>query len=542
MGLNNDIIEYIISLSEPKYACRWMETCRFFYAEVPRILLVNQEITVNTAERLSLFLWWLLIDGLRRFPFVRSLAIGICYPSEQVARELLAAIPLMRGLSHLHIYHGKTVLKHIPALADVITALGSLRTLHVQVGSLQTLRMFKCLQSTLVDAKVDFQADYVLTDQWQGTLHPVLPDDWREYHPLDLLAHSSSTLKTLVISGSWYGLEQTAPRAAPVYPRMQRLTVTGAPPPPTVVLVRAFPNLTHLCVRAGHDSYLDHPATSHTTLAKFDARRASNYATTRKSRPVSWDKLEEVAGCACDLFALGLTCPVENIELSHVEDKHFYMLGPMLADTCPRKLYARCWPDRNSDGTYDVFSPLSGPGGSQLTALYISLFIATASKDDRVAAVRAILESLLSSVQHAPLQELQLDLCIRVKKSKSERLKEYPPPSPFPKTRLRCTREHWVYREITPATHADDHAPTSGRNLKEIDLQAYVRRLLQRVPTLCDVHVSVDALLFPTFCDVPFSVDALSDTCRQVSMRNGQMQYVDVSHRVEPPVHSSQCD
>ncbi|KAI0830371.1 hypothetical protein BC628DRAFT_1416645 [Trametes gibbosa] len=145
--------------------------------------------------------------------------------------------------------------------------------------------------------------------------------------------------------------EEVAPDPALVYPEMRYFSLAHSTVPLTIVLVRAYPNLH--CVQ------------------NFESN-------TSQAHPGhSWSTLFEYHGDLVDLYLLSLICYIDRVELNTVHRLHL----PIMPE-----------PEEGSDSLVHLF----------------------AAETDEPADMDALMESLLSSLQHTPIEAIWFTIDVSI--------------------------------------------------------------------------------------------------------------------------------
>lgn len=329
-----------------------------------------------TNERLRCFLSYLSTPEGTRYQFVRSLELGLWDVSEEAAQALILALPLLSSLNRLSIScDPEGSLLSYSGVSDAFAMLTTVRDLSISCAEEHALGMLRSLQSELISANINFSSD------GEDAFFDVVPEhDWPLYHPAVLLKNSASTLETLT-SYRWFTHPNRAPDPTLVYPRMRKIYHERALLPLTVSYIRAYPNLAYLKLtesELGADWRPD--------IQRCTRRRHLNIAQ-QVASGCTWRELGEFRGILADLYVLGLTCPIDKVELRDLPDQVLFMLEPVLSDARPRRLKLPRWPMIHDVPATDLFTFFRGQGGSRLELLDMGIEVGSDSGAPMAASV-----------------------------------------------------------------------------------------------------------------------------------------------------------
>ncbi|KAI0364383.1 hypothetical protein BV20DRAFT_861710 [Pilatotrama ljubarskyi] len=257
--------------------------------------------------------------------------------------------------------------------------------------------MLKNLRSRLVRIHLTFIGSAAFYHDWWR-------NEWPDHNPAVLLAHSMDTLKE--ISGfAWQMHDQEEPDLSFVFPEMRCLALESASLPLAAVLMHAYPNLTHLSYVSGMGD--------HYSVGQSEVIRARHHLNVREQSSAirTWNRLETFQGSLMDFYALGLTCLVDDVSLDGTKIVIPEMLKTMLDYTRPRSLQFDGYPDRADVSAANLCDAVRGEGGSRLESLIYEIMPGSDENDVDVA---GILEGLLLSLRHSPLQTMKVEISTRV--------------------------------------------------------------------------------------------------------------------------------
>ncbi|EIW53209.1 uncharacterized protein TRAVEDRAFT_52342 [Trametes versicolor FP-101664 SS1] len=118
---------------------------------------------------------------------------------------------------------------------------------------------------------------------------------------------------------------------------MRALDLKSTTLPLTLPFIRAYPNLERLAFHVVSSEY-GNPGPH-----LWDTWLAQNMHEQQRAG-LAWERLRAFDGALPALYALGLTCGIERVALSHVHSSRGHMLGPVLACARPRVLTLEGWP------------------------------------------------------------------------------------------------------------------------------------------------------------------------------------------------------
>lgn len=366
--LNYDVLLEVLKACPRPDCARFTQTGRFFYTHGVEALLWDT-VTLHAEEHLLSFLSYLRTPEGTRFQFVRSLAFGYLFDlSEEANQALILALPLLSNLNKLSIWCDSEgpLLSH-SGVSNAFAMLTSVRHLSISHADEHAMGMLRSLRSELISADINFSSD------GEDAFFDVVPEhDWPLYHPAVVLQHSASTLETLT-SYRWFTHPSTGPDPTLVYPRMREVYHERALLPLTVSYTRAYPNLAHLELTESELGSDWRPDIQHCIL-----RRHLNIAQ-QVGSGFTWSELGKFRGILADLYVLGLTCPIGDVELRDLHDQVLFMLAPVLFNARPRQLKCLRWPRIHDAPDTDIFAVFQGQGGSRLELLDMDIEIGSDS-------------------------------------------------------------------------------------------------------------------------------------------------------------------
>ncbi|KAI0349619.1 hypothetical protein OH77DRAFT_1221314 [Trametes cingulata] len=455
-SLNYDVLLGVLEASSVKDVCRLMRTCRFFYTAGPKLLL-RETVCLDTEERLRKFLAFLRVQPDKRFKLLNSLDLSFCNLSELASLELADALPLMLNLRSLHLEMGDYVLVSHSCLVAAFAALTSIRDLRMSYVGELSVTMLRNLQSTLVHVHLDFLG-YV-----EAFFEELPYEDWPLHHPAVLLSKSMATLQGIK-SYRWWMHDDERPDPSLVFPEMRRLDLEGTLLPLTMVFINSYPNLTHLYFTTEDDEMGPRYAAERTE--EYQDRHRFNVRE-QNSAKHSWNRLETFQGSLLGLYVLGLTCPIEEISFSDIHEYVPDMLKTMLGYARPRSLEFHGWPGQLSTPAASVCDVFRSEASSRLQSLS---FQAALGQDEDDVDVAGILEGLLLSLQHSPLQQLKLIVDVTSLDPRPEE----------------GSRERLHRRDPAPPRGDEDEYPLkfAERSANNLDMEDYLRRFAKATPSL----------------------------------------------------------
>lgn len=359
--LNDDILMEVLRACPRSDCSRFMRTSRFFYMHGFKTLL-SDTVDLATEEDVSRFFSYLSKPEGARFQSVRSLHFDLSVDlKEEAARALTVALPSLSNLDELSISCVEDFLSSDAGLSDALAMLTSIRNIRLSYIGPLALKMLQSLRSKLVSATLGFDSNF---NEDEGFFDLLPLEEWPTYHPTVLLAHSQSTLEVLV-SYRWDTDPDIIPRPTIVYPKMYRLHLERPLLPLSVSLIRAYPNLAQLLL---FDSVPRHSSSNH---LRYSDRRSLNISQQEVSG-TTWEELGKYRGTLVDLYMLGLTCPIAEVDLLDWQGEALYMLDPVLFDARPRRLTLKQRSWELEDSGADPFAVFRGRGGTRLEFLHVA--------------------------------------------------------------------------------------------------------------------------------------------------------------------------
>ncbi|KAI0672568.1 hypothetical protein C8Q78DRAFT_1078076 [Trametes maxima] len=386
-------------------------------------------MTIVSEEQLINFLALLRTQPHNRlFGAVRRLYLSDFTIIPETCSELINAIPLMSHVVSIN-WRGTCYLflGSDPMLVDAFAAMTSLKQLSVNFSG-----------------QHGFHIDYGTMFGFEGpqviaqALGDLDDEALLQRHPVELLSHCSSTLEEMKVRNwrpkPFSGVFCVFPDHPGVFPKMAKICVqTNLIPPYAVVLIRVYPNLTHLEYRPR--GYLRVPGEPHFpeqeygSLEDLRERNVSEQVT----QGITWRLLREYVGPLSVLYALGLTCPIDTIRLYTERDPDaVHHLHTALSSARPRQLsleYASSLLDDGSPGVVTCIWELPAAldttrGGSRLQDLRIRFSLRGNCAEDESTDIGALLENLLHSLWASCIQQftlvVELDLLDSVAVSQSQ--------------------------------------------------------------------------------------------------------------------------
>lgn len=365
--LNHDVLLEVAAASSWDTSAALLDTCRFLHLEGPRVLL-RSPVRLNTEETLLRFLAFLrhALDS-RRYKAVRELHLDIHGIAAATSSRLISALSLMHNLSSLRICESERLLggaPGVPGLLRATAALTSLRKVRLLGAGKHTLMFLRSSKSKFTSVYTSFHGESYIPGVFVTT-NP-------QCHPAALLVNSRYTLQDLECE-HWHIHPDVMPNPDLVYPDMRRLTMNYTSFPLAIgSLLRAYPKLTYLSIHSGEGD-IDEEAYGYADERYADYREKK--VLTQALPGCSREQLDEYFGPLVDCYVVGLTCPIERLELRSMNPGHHYMLDPVLCSARPRHLVLRSWPSyfEDEDGIEtDPFVAFSGHGVSRLESLTLT--------------------------------------------------------------------------------------------------------------------------------------------------------------------------
>ena len=285
-----------------------MHTCWALYRLGMKVLL-GREISLYNEEMVTSFCAFLAKDKYSRATLLRYLHWRCSPISEPTSRALCSLLRHATLLKDIWLKDLGLLFRTVPELVQILAGMESLRRLSVDMSepTQDILTFFATLHAQLIGLELMFDPC-----QTEDIHRESLAWD------VDLLQHlslspSASTLHYICVDSlSMCYCEGI------VFTNVTVLEMSKVLLPTTDILARAFPKLRKLelnCVWWGEDFRIG--------VDSATAQRDANLRA--QHRHGSWSELETVSGGMLDIFALGLTCPVNSLSLRIFEgntDRH----------------------------------------------------------------------------------------------------------------------------------------------------------------------------------------------------------------------------
>ncbi|KAI0769847.1 hypothetical protein C8Q74DRAFT_1369101 [Fomes fomentarius] len=311
-----------------------MKTCRVLNHEGTRYLLQSGVRFHSGAQVLS-FLTFIfpklggdVAETIARMRWIKYMSIDLFPPPSEIAARALrfffqvASTGATLNFTRLHIHHAEKLLSTDEEMKDAIAGLQTIQELVITGAGERTFKLLCGLQSSLTNAEIVADAD-------ASRNVPVEDRDARQF-----LSRSMGRLETLSLSSSIVcSLE------GPSYYAVRMLFLRDIEFPVTGHYTSAFPFLSLLSVEDCSVSYA--------TDEQIDAHREENILS--QTQHGSWRFLTSCNGPLFDMYILGLTCHVPDVELRqahnelnpdilHAVELNRVMLHAVVADTRPVNL------------------------------------------------------------------------------------------------------------------------------------------------------------------------------------------------------------
>lgn len=286
-----------------------IRTCRFLHQQKNvQMHVKDSSCDIVTEEQLLSFLLLMRADALNRMPFFQRFEIDVNNEvSERVAnalKDFFIDLAPHSNLTHLAIFNVEGLLAKEPQLSSAISAMKSIKLLHVTHIGRRSFAMISAMRSHLATA--DMNIDKV------GDIHnPERPEETDFSH---IVHHSRHTLKYLYLSrygGNNVPLQLAGGAVDLVYPRLYHLDLEDPAPLRIADYVRAFPNLQSL-ITSRVNVFRDLPR------SKYETFRAGNKLWQLENG--SWTSLQRIFGSVTGLYLMGLTCQVPSLNVTDREE------------------------------------------------------------------------------------------------------------------------------------------------------------------------------------------------------------------------------
>ena len=341
-----------------------MATCNFLYHEGAKIIVRDTPMSFDegaSGDKALSLLRFIQAEDLSRCSHIRTLHVMMPSVPEVIANALIQLVPRMTSLKVLFVAIEGALKSH----PDLLTAFSSLRNVEkllVANAGERSLQLLRTIQSPLVEAEISF------TSKAAFGIGPG-PSSKDEFHPLVLLQRCAPTLTTLVLGrlvDSNIKLVFIRPPDV-TYPNLHTLILHDCVALTLAPYIKAFPNLTHLCVKYQDAdpwgdvlpgappppgfgvSQLWQREMNMTLPGRLDLPLSGSLSLSGSGSggaPCAWTRLEEYTGPLTDLWTFGLTCRIARLTLDDAPATRTPgALADVLAYARPRELsivFRRC--------------------------------------------------------------------------------------------------------------------------------------------------------------------------------------------------------
>lgn len=380
--LDIDVLLCIMSICDDTAISKMMKTCHEMYNKGARYLL-DQTVILATEKQVRSFVLFMPAEGNKRFAYLRSLCLifrSISRPNALMLGGLLEDHSGDIVIRDLTILHAEDVFNSCFTLANALASLTNIVTLDLRnVGRLGA-HFLRELRSSLKCANIHVSplSEHGEMDEEEDDDDD--DDDGYYRNPIELLGNSQRTLETLV--GENFETIFGEPMYKVYYPHVRRLELRDNEIPTTVLLAKAFPNVSFLRVMTAEkdlDEFLGEE------LAPYAERRSVNIV--EQLRYGTWTSLGMYSGTLMDHFMLGIQCPIAELDIEGPFMEPF-VLRPVLKDARPYKVTFKKF-----DGgifTPDFAKVMRRPYVSQLKCLEFVIILGVVPLEGAAMLVRAI--------------------------------------------------------------------------------------------------------------------------------------------------------
>ena len=343
-----------------------MATCHFLYHEGAKSILRDTTMSFEerTSEKNALsLLRFIQAEDLSRCSYIRTLHVMTPSLPAAIADALIQLVPRMTSLKVLFVAIESAIKSH-PDLLPAFSSLKNVENILVANAGKRSLELLRTIQSPLVEAEIYFTSKPTIG-------RDPAPSSKDEFHPLVLLQRCAPTLTTLVLGrlvDSNIKLVFIRPPDV-VFPNLHTLVLRDCVALTLAPYIKAFPNLTHLCVRYEDadpwgdvlpgappppgfgPSQLWQREMNMTLPGRLDlplsgSLSGSGSGSGSGGAPRAWTRLEEYTGPLTDLWTFGLTCRIARLTLDDAPATRTPgALADVLAYARPRELsivFRRC--------------------------------------------------------------------------------------------------------------------------------------------------------------------------------------------------------
>ena len=345
------------------------QTCKSLSFEGAQLLL---SYAVIVTRRIPSFCLFMLRDQTARPPLMRYLIINVSQVTEETIEPFRQILHHAVNLTHLVIHaldHPESL--HKTTLCSLFASLVSVRHLDLSSFCLQTIESF------LRDIRAPLSS-ISCAMPLQGELNHRSPIMYtRRRDPIFLLSSLRNTLEVVHVDGPTTFGSYTC-----VYPLVKELRIPDYVFSILIIkpMITSFPRLQTLYVGPPDDSYIRDPhdaeILNEVHLGKRSIQQCHDINKQDQLVHGTWPMLKFFKATIVGAYALGLTCPVERMQLvssGGQRGQELIMLSVILSDTKPQslRLAVRAF---NARGTIPIF-PSVGTWSTRLETLELRINI-----------------------------------------------------------------------------------------------------------------------------------------------------------------------
>ena len=312
------------------------QTCKFLHFEGVRLL--SSDVRVN--RRVPSFCLFMLRDRSARPPLMRTMYVDVRELTEDTIKPFSEILHCAVNLTDLMIYaldHPGLSSSSRGTLCSTIASLVSVRYL-----SLSSIYSLRTLESLLRDIRAPLSS-FPLRFPLEGEDNHGSPIMYaRRRDPIFLLSTLRSTLEVVSVHGPATFGSYTC-----VYPLVKELRIPDYVFSIPIIkpMIMSFPRLQILYIGSSDNSYIRDPHEEDTLnqihIGKRSIQQCHDVNRQDQWEHGTWPMLKSFKATIIAAYALGLTCPVERMQLVSTGGKRSHelvMLSAILSDTKPRSL------------------------------------------------------------------------------------------------------------------------------------------------------------------------------------------------------------
>lgn len=304
LPLTHDVLYMVTTFSERQEVSSLMQTCRFLYHEGAKILL-RRTVWLPSMKPVPSFVDFMAAEGFSRCRHLRGLSITpydepfqLVHCAAQALTRLLPRLASFNSLTQLWLTDAEVLLQCSPVLIPAIATIPSLTRIDLGLCGTLVTELLMGLKSKPTSLELGYARAFS-----QG------PFACREGHVLVTLQGVRQSLRTLHVRGFSACPDDTLAVVLKPYLNLEDLTLERGVHPTLGPYIRACPCLKKLNIETffclEYDGVVD--------FEDLTEYRFTNLA--YQTEHGTWDKLEQVTGGVYDIYAAGLSCPIEELTM-----------------------------------------------------------------------------------------------------------------------------------------------------------------------------------------------------------------------------------